>query len=187
MSYDVYCYRPTSDIPDVGEARTIVEQLNLEEEEGRSNRASSEIKEKIAAALIEHNPRLERFRFKYEEIAKATNISKEEAASKYQHIELNPPEGDLAIQLIIYEDHLLVTMPYWYAGNDAHQLFSSLSDYLAVIGRTAGLFTYDPQTDQAFDPTNTRIEDHEVYEKIVGEMPKIAAASAKQKKWWKFW
>jgi hypothetical protein len=79
-------------------------------------------------------------------------------------------------------------MPYWYVGDDADRLFSSVSEYMRLIRRTAGFFAYDPQTDKAFDPAIATIEDHSVYEKIVKQMPRVAAEIRNQKKkWWKIW
>src|SRR5262249_42183909 len=105
MSYDLYCYRPASGIPDVREAQSIVEAINAAEEAGDSPPASSDLRERIAIALIEHNPRLERFDFDYTKIAESQKISEDEARLRYQHAELNPPEGDLAIQLTVSHDH----------------------------------------------------------------------------------
>jgi hypothetical protein len=188
MSYDIYCYRSDSGIPNVEEARSLIEKFNADEEAGLTSATNSDVKQKIVDALMQHNPRLERFRFDYEEIAKIDNISMQEAQAKYQHIELNPPEGDLAIQLVVYNDHVFVTMPYWYTGDDADRLFSSLSEYLRVIRNTAGFFAYDPQTDKVSDPAQTRIEDHTVYEKVTKRMPNVAAKIGRQgNPWWKFW
>src|SRR5438105_1295386 len=155
MSYDLYCYRATSSVPDVAEAQALVEAINAAEEAGDAKATSSETRERITAALIEHNPRLERFKFDYSKIAELQNISEEEARSRYQHVELNPPEGDLAIQLTVYDDHVFISIPYWYRGSEADLVFSQCSEYIRVIRRTAGFFAYDPQTDTAFDPTRT--------------------------------
>ena len=188
MSYDLYCYRPVSATPDVSEARVIVEGINAAEEVGDSRATSSETRERITAALIEHNPRLQRFRFDYAKIAESQRISEDEAHSRYQHAELNPPEGDLAIQLTVYDDHVLISVPYWYRGSQADQVFSHCSHYLRVIRKTAGFFAYDPQTDTVFDPENTELRDHRRYEEIVKELPKVAPEASKpEKPWWKLW
>ena len=65
MSYDLYCYRSASGLPDVAEAQAIVEANNAAEEAGDSKPTSSDTRERITAALMEHNPRLERFKFDY--------------------------------------------------------------------------------------------------------------------------
>src|SRR6266702_2971691 len=148
MSYDLYSYSSPSAIPDVAEARGLVDSFNADEEEGRTRETVAGIKEKIAAALTEHNSRLQPFRFDHAAIAKAQNITEREARAQYQHVELNPPDDDLAIQLTVYGDHVFITVPYGYRGSEADQVFSQLSNYLKVIRRAAGFFVYDPQTDK---------------------------------------
>ncbi len=107
---------------------------------------------------------------------------------RYQHVELNPPEGDLAIQLTVYDDHVFISIPYWYQGSRADQVFSQLSEYIRVIRETAGFFAYDPQTGIAFDPQQTHLREHQQYDKGVKDLPKIAAGASKSDKpWWKFW
>ena len=158
------------------------------EEAGDSKGTSSDTGERITAALMEHNPRLERVKFDYTKIAESQKISVDEAHLRYQHAELNPPEGDLAVQLTVYDDHVSISIPYWYRSTEANQVFSQCSDYLRVIRRTAGFFAYDPQTDTAFDPENAEPRDHRCYEEVVSELPKIAAETSKpDKPWWKFW
>jgi hypothetical protein len=188
MSYDLYCYRASSGLPNVAEARALVEAINAADEAGDTKPTTDDTKERITAALIGHNPRLERFEFDYGKIAESQKISEDEARSRYQHAELNPPEGDPAIQLTVYDDHVFISIPYWYSGSAADTVFSQCSNYLRVIRRTAGFFAYDPQTDTAFDPENTELRDHQQYEDVVKELPKIAAEAVKgDKPWWKFW
>jgi len=190
MSYDLYCYRSQSAEPDVNEARRIIDSFNADEEAGQIRSGDPELKERIATALIQYNPRLERFEFDYRAIAEADKISEAQAKALYQHVELNPPEGDLAIQLIIHDDHVFITMPYWYKGEAADRLFSTVADYLRVLNRVAGLFAYDPQTDRAFDPEKVVVLDHSEYDRVVGQMPRIvyrAIRENEKKPWWKFW
>jgi hypothetical protein len=119
MSYDLYCYRAVSDGPDVAEAEALVEAINAAEEAGDTKPTSSDTKDRITAALIAHNPRFERFKFDHSKIAESLKISEDEALLRYQHVELNPPEGDLAIQLTVYDYHVFISIPYWYQGSRA--------------------------------------------------------------------
>lgn len=188
MSYDLYCYRSSSGFPSRTEAEATVDAFNAAEEAGTARRTSADTKEKLATALIQHNPRLERFKFDYDKISESLKISVHEARERYQHIELNPPEGDLAIQLTVYDEHVDISIPYWYEGSKADQVFSELSGYLRVIRQTAGFFAYDPQTAVTFDPEKTELRDHRQYDKVVRDLPDIAAHAAKQDKpWWKVW
>jgi len=157
MSYDLYCYKPASPIPILAEAESIVDQISEAEEAGAAVDSASSTREAIAAALLSHNPRLERFKFDYPKIASSLGISEAEALARYQHAELTPPEGDLAIQLTVHNDHVFISIPYWYKRDRADQLFLQLSGYLRVIRDTAGFFVYDPQTSSAFDPQNSHL------------------------------
>jgi hypothetical protein len=188
MSYDLYCYKPTSDIPILAEAESIVDQISEAEESGAAVESSSATREAIAAALLSHNPRLERFQFDYREIASSLEVSVAEARARFQYAELTPPEGDLAIQLTVHNDHVFISIPYWYRGSRADEVFSQLSEYLRVIQAVAGFFTYDPQTSSVFDPRNSDPPDHREYDKVMRELPNIVAATSKPKKsWWRFW
>jgi len=186
MSYDLYCYRPSSDVVNLAEAEAFIDQFNAAEENGEHHNDSSQLREDIVAALVQHNPRLERFSFDYGKIAESLKTSVEEARARFQHVELNPPEGDLAIQLIVHGDLVTINVPYWYSDNRADEVFSTLNAYLRVIRKTAGLFVYDPQTGVAFDPAVTPLNVRQ-YDETMREIPKIAAAAKTKKPWWKFW
>src|SRR5688500_12912460 len=107
MSYDLYCYKSEKDVPDPEEADNLIqiEQIG----ETPSDLAT---KEKICAALLKYNPSLERFKLDYEEIAKFDNLTVEEAKKEYNYIELNTPEGELAVQLTIYNRYVHISVPY---------------------------------------------------------------------------
>jgi hypothetical protein len=136
-----------------------------------------------------HNGRLERFQFEFGDRIKTANISEQAAREQYQYVDLNPPEGDLALQLSVYDDHVFITIPYWYAGSDADRVFSELSDYLRVMRRTAGFFVYDPQTEIAFDPELNDFRDYSMYDEIVRDLPNILSGTVgiPKKPWWKLW
>ena len=185
MSYDLYCYRPTSDTPSVEEARSIIE--SEEDKVYRDDDEAKAIKQKIVAALVEFNPRLEPFTFDHNLIAAGTKVSVEQARARWNHIELNPPEDDLAIQLTVHWDHVSLTTPYWYKGAKADQIFSELTAYLRVIRQTVGFFAYDPQTNRAFDPAKEEFNAHREYDRVVKDLPAIALRAVTGKPWWKFW
>ena len=188
MSYDVYCYRPSSASPNLAEAESIVGKITEAEESGGTKDSGSQVRESIAAALLSHNPRLERFRFDYDEIASSLKIPEPEARLRFQQAELTPPEGDLAIQLTVHNDHVFITIPYWYTGSRADEVFEQLAAYLRVIRSTAGFFVYDPQTSSAFDPAHSERVDHSEYDRVAKDLPNIAAAATKPSKpWWRFW
>jgi hypothetical protein len=188
MSYDLYCYLPTSDIPNLNEAEALVEGFDEAEESEIAIETTSIRREAIVAALLSHNPRLERFQFDYQKIASSLGISETEARARYQHAELTPPEGDLAIQLTVHDDHVFIAIPYWYKGSRADQLFVELSGYLKVIRESAGFFVFDPQTGTVWDPKKADLQDRSQYDRIVKDLPAMLSSGQKQSKpWWRFW
>lgn len=176
MSYDIHFYRSRIGKPDPSEARELMEADDSIIENGQ------QVKLDITKALTDFNPRLEVFKFDYEEIAKLQNLSVDEVKAQYNYIELNPPDGDLAIQITVFDNNVSLTIPYWYMGNDARQVFQQLMDYLRIITRTSGYFVYDPQTDQAFDPLTTEIDGLELYISTTGQFENLP-----KKPWWRFW
>src|SRR4051812_24569603 len=132
MSYDLYCYKSKLGRPDVEEVQSAIEV-----DEGNEVEADPETKLKIARALIDHNPRLDSFEFDYNEIAKLQGMSVEDAKKKFDHIELNTPEGDLATQITIFDNNVSITVPYWYSGNKSEEVFKKVKDYTKIIRQTA--------------------------------------------------
>ncbi len=192
MSYDWYCYRGKLDVPDAKEAEAVIEAVNAAEEIGARSAADPAVKERVVAALLEYNPRLERFVPDYKGIAKLRNISEDEARAQMPTIQLNTPEGaKLPFQLDIADEHVFLTIPYWYKGDAADQVFAEILQHLRVIRRTAGYFVYDPQTGAAFDPETTESLNHGQYDEVVEKMPELIAVAdklaRKSKPWWKFW
>jgi len=109
MSYDLYCFKPSSSTPSLEEAQAVIES---EEVLGQPEVDSArETKRRIADALMQHNPRLQEFDFNYAQIAKTMNISEEEARAQWTHVELNTPEGDPAIQITVFGDHVFHKYP----------------------------------------------------------------------------
>ena len=123
MSYDIHCYRSERGEPDLEEAQNSIES----EESDTVGQSTSQLD--LLKALTEFNPRLEAFNLDQGEMAKSGSTSVEEEESKYDYIELNPPEGDLAIQITINANSVSLTVPYWYAGDQAKQVFKTLMDY----------------------------------------------------------
>jgi hypothetical protein len=185
MTYDLYSYRPETHNPSCKEAVAV---FSTEEDSVfRDDDEARATKERIAAALIEFNPKLERFRIDFEAVCKAQNISIEEARARFNHIELNPPRDELAIQLTIHWDHVGLEFPYWYSGSQRDAVFNLALDYMKLIRQVAGFFGFDPQTEAAFDPATIDSLDHSAYSRIVEIMPNIVAKTGGRKPWWKFW
>ena len=185
MSYDLYSYRPSTTTPSTEEALATIS--SEEDSVFRDDDEARTTKEKIATALVELNPKLERFIIDFEQVCKSQNISMDEARTRLNHIELNPPDGDLAVQLTVQWDHVCLTFPYWYSGVERDAVFGLALEYLRVIRRNEGFFAYDPQTDMAFDPDKVQVLDHSAYSRIVENLPAIIAQGEAKRPWWKFW
>ena len=184
MSYDIYCYKSKLDRPNLEEAQAIME---LEEEESSSD---PETKLKIAKVLIDYNPKFESFEFDHEEISKLQGTSIDEAKKAFDHIELNTPDGDLATQITIFGDTVSITVPYWYSGDQANEVFNNINEYAKVIRQTVGYFVYDPQTDKVFDPLNDNIFELDLYKSMTDQVEKMKTEQIEKlnkKPWWKFW
>ncbi len=185
MSYDIYCYKSRLGRPDLEEAQTLIEV-----DEETETVSDSETKLKIAKALIDYNPRLENFEFDYKKIAKLRGITIDEAQKAFSHIELNTPEGDLATQITIFDNNVSITVPYWYSGDKAIDVFNKISDYTKVIRQTVGYFVYDPQTEEVFDPLIENRFGLDVYQSMTSQLETMKIEQlqkADKKPWWKFW
>jgi hypothetical protein len=188
MSYDFYSFRSASGQPSPEEAQQVI--LGEEKETFRDDPEAREVKEKIAAALLQINPRLERFQFDYSKIAASRKISEEQARARFNSIELNTPKDDLAVQISIFWDHVSFSIPYWYKDAKGDQVFAQLLAYLKAVKETSGFFAYDPQSDRAFDPlVEGLMSDSSEYKRISTNLPAIIAQGLppRKKPWWKFW
>lgn len=185
MSYDIYCYKSQLNRPDLEEAQNLIEV-----DEETEITSEPETKLKIAKALIEYNPKLENFDFDFQEIAKLQGTTIEEAKQAFNHIELNTQEGELATQISIFNNNVSITVPYWYSGDQAREVFNKIHIYTKIIRETAGYFVYDPQIDKVFDPITENIFGLDVYQSMTGQIEKMKTKQTEirsKKPWWKFW
>ena len=170
------------------EARAFME--SQETGEPPEDETARVLKRKIADALLACNPRLREFKIDYATIARSQNISEEQARQEFTHIELDPPDGDPAVQIFMHNNHVAIQMPYWYTGSGADLAFQQINQYLRVIRSEAGYFAFDPQTDRIFNPEKETIGDHGHYERIANDLHRIIARQLKRegkKAWWRFW
>lgn len=184
MSYDFRLCLPqagrsqeeiaTSDIEDLG---SITDPVPAKEER----------KQRISAALIARNPKLEPFAFGFDEIAKLENITVEDAKKKYRYIELNTPlEESNGIQITLFDDEASVTVPYWYEGAAARRVFEEIWIYLEIIEREGGFFTYDPQIARVLDLEKDFESSLGCYDRASRDIAEQFPVQQK-KPWWQFW
>lgn len=163
MTYDIYCYRPTSKLPSVEEARAVLEGPARQDTEAREGAGRVW---RIVEALMQCNPRLEPFGFDFSKVA-----GSKEAQEKILGAELNTPVGELSLQISVSADEAGITIPYWYEGAEADQVFSIASAYLRILGRTGGFFVYDPQIELAFDPLKDELNGLNLYKMMTRRLP----------------
>jgi len=181
MSYDLYCFKSKSGVPDLEEAQNAIEELGDE-----NSILDDKLKEKLAKELRELNPKLERFIFDYNEIARLQNTTVDEARRSFNHIELTKAEGELAVQITIYNNNVSITVPFWYSGEKAKAVFNEVGDYTKLIGKATGFFVYDPQMEHVYDPHKSEFTGLKIYEQTTSGTQKNSG-NATKKPWWKIW
>ena len=194
MSYDIFLYKSKIGLPDEDEADAVV---GADTDKWAEKEFNPQIKLSIVKALTEFNPSLQALDFDYGDIAKLSVKTIEDEKNKFDHIEINTSEGDAALRLIVYDNHVFITVPYWYHGDKARQLFKDIKNYIKIIRETAGYFIWDPQTGQVFDPAENNFEGLNKYlsvserlEEIISPNEKKHPSDSKQehsKPWWKIW
>jgi len=155
MSYDIYCYKSKLGTPDEDEASSVIE---ADIDKWAKKDRNPALKLAIVKALTEFNPQLIANDFHYGEIAKLPITIIEQEKSKFDHIEINHPEEDVALRLTVYDNHVFITVPYRYQGQKAEQLFHYINAYVKIIRETAGYYIYDSQTGQVFDPAENEFD-----------------------------
>ena len=139
---------------------------------------------------MEANPSLEPFSFGFAEIAQSESISIEEARVRWRHIELNGRDDGNGIQIIIYDDSVTITVPYWHHGDAAQRVFDEIWIYLRLLQETGDLTIADPQIDKFVDLRTDQPAVVARYSAVVARIPEILAEAklySQRKPWWKFW
>jgi aminoglycoside 6'-N-acetyltransferase I len=111
------------------------------------------LKRRVAERLIARNPQLQLYQFPYEKIAQFEKISLEETRRKYRHLELSGPEGGNGIQVTLWDDEALLTLPFWHELEKAEGAFLELWNYADIVCRETGYAVYDPQMERKLDPS----------------------------------
>lgn len=185
MSYDIYLFEVKEGENALKKAESILtsesEELNL----GEPDQDKEKRKQMLKFALIEKNPKLQKFDFGFEEIAKIEGISTEEAKVRFRHLELNGPEDGNGIQIMLYDDLATVTVPYWHEVEEAKKVFEEIWTYLEVIQDKAGYVIYDPQLERILKLSTDFADSLSSYARVVEHIR--AGCNKGKKPWWKFW
>ena len=186
MSYALYSYKSQLGSPNLEEAQAIIEV----EEDDYEIQSNPDQRLKIVKALVDYNPRLECFDFDFDLISKLQNINIDKARDTFEYSELNTKEGDLATQITIDNHCVSITVPYWYSGKMAEEVFDMVISYTKVLRQKFGYFVYDPQIEIVYDPLKDDFEGLEIYQSMVIKTEKINYEGDEieiKKHWWKFW
>jgi hypothetical protein len=174
VSYDLYALS----VPAGQDASAVFDSFMEAEEAGQQTAWTDEQiarMERLAASLQTLNPRLERFAFDYAEIARVRAFTEAEARAQFRHTELNSPEGDYPIQVIIYANHAFLTVPYWHTGDRAHETMTEAFSYLALLEREAGRIIMDPQIGRVLSLSRDLGEVVTTYERGTRQLQNTAA------------
>lgn len=108
-------------------------------------------KHRMAVAFITLNSRLRHAPFDHEALARFSGWSVADAHLRYRHIELTGPHDGNGVQILIFDDEILLSVPYWHTGREAAQVFREIWSYFDLVARETGHLTYDPQLDRVLD------------------------------------
>jgi hypothetical protein len=166
MSYDLHLFKPETGVDPLETVERLFAEDADEINPGLPQPEKESRKRALADALIKLNPELEVFTFGFKEIAESEGISEAEARSKFRHLELNGPEGGNGIQITLYDDVAVITVPYWHAGEKARDTFKEIRGYLSLLEREGGFVTYDPQLEKILDLSSDLFLALEAYESV---------------------
>jgi hypothetical protein len=186
MSYDLYCYRSALGKPNLEEAQRVTDDEKAEED----LHPDDGTKLTISKALMSFNPWLEIFELDDDKIAKPAGISAEDTKQQLSLVELNTTDGELATQITIFNNYLIIAVPYLYLGRQAKSIFDQIAEYTKIIYNTTGYFVYDPQTEKVYNPATHHFDGLKVFRWMMDDEKNNKATGSghpDKKPWWKFW
>lgn len=188
MSYDIFCYRPTTATPDEDDADRAME---MDSDKYSKALDDPETKLSILKALVFYNPKLEATHHRYGLIANLSVDTLRNDPATFHHIDVYSPENALPINLTIYNNHVHINFPYWHDGSSAKRLLDEVKSYFTIVGNTAGFFVFDPQLGEVFDPKVNIPDSLKTYTETRELVKQYAAQNdfktPIKKPWWRFW
>ncbi|ATL46008.1 hypothetical protein COR50_01865 [Chitinophaga caeni] len=183
MSHSIFCYQSKIGRPLKEEALFLVK--NQLEILGNCEKNVA-MQHKIVSAISEIHPGMVVVPFNHAVLALVQELSPEEAAYLYDHIDMYSPEGETPVQLSVLHHLVTITIESWPL-KKSDQFFIYLGKFIKAIRETAGYFVYDPQLDVAFDPSQDNYrrlmhyiaEEEHIHQGIIREKH--------AKPWYKFW
>lgn len=108
--------------------------------------------QRVAAALVAHDPALTVSQPSQGESARTRRGSADDVECERHFIELNRPGNGPGIQILIFDREAGLTVPYWHEGEAADAAFDLIRDYLGVMQRAGGYFVFDSQLGRVINP-----------------------------------
>ena len=173
MSYDLYLFQPESGT----EPLVTAERLFLEEGDEGEDSELYDLKE-LARLLIEFKPELEVYPPTVREAIEGTSTKQD--VQGYESIEFTDPDNDYGIQVSLYNDEVVITIPYWHRGETARIAFEEIWGYLQLLEREAGLRAFDPQVGEVLDLENDLALVLEGYQGTIRQMGEVLGACGPQ-------
>ncbi|MCE9522313.1 MAG: hypothetical protein K8S25_07770 [Alphaproteobacteria bacterium] len=136
MSYAFHLLPPRAD----GDLR---EYARLEMDDGAFvpvDKAKEAMKMRIAEALVARYPDLEVSREGYGR----------DEPSRLRCFEINDlSDGSFGVQIQLFDDEAMVSVPFWHAGEKASACFVQVWDFMRIVCGVAGYAVFDKQMDRA--------------------------------------
>jgi hypothetical protein len=147
MTYDfrMFACKPNED------PLVLARRESPEFSESAPDPANEARKHHLADALKRLHPYLMRFSFDYEKIAIFEGITVEQAGAKYRHIELTDSREGNGVRIIIFDDEVWLTAPYWHPATTAAEVFREIWSYLGLIEQEVRYASYDVQLERILD------------------------------------
>jgi hypothetical protein len=162
MSYDFALFQIEEGIhPEVTAARLFLDNEDEWEEEdelevvdfadtaaaanpGQPDLEAAQRNQRIANRLIELDPTLVLFQKDFEEIARLYGTSVEEAQIRFRDLELNKVDGDVYIQISLFDESAGISTTYYKDRQTAIITFKLIWGYFAVF-KQENFAVFDPQ------------------------------------------
>ena len=127
------------------------ESGNVQPDSGAIDAVAETRKRRVKDALTNMNPHLEEFVFNYEVMANSLGITPTEARQRYRHIELNGPDDGNGIQIILWDNHATISVPFWHAGKDGESVMREMWGYMRLLNAVEGMTAFDAQLGRMLD------------------------------------
>ncbi|HEX7779596.1 MAG TPA: DUF4304 domain-containing protein, partial [Vicinamibacterales bacterium] len=151
MSFTLLLLRvpPGASDEDVGKIAIAMEETERLRVPGPRDPEKSRRKRALVDALLTNCPELSGGEPDYAELARAENISEEQARQQFDWWTVTGPEEGAGIEITLYDDYVSIEMPSA-AGTD--QDWRDVGRYLEILVNAGGFVVWDPQGSEVVDP-----------------------------------